>query len=79
MPDSYVAGVLVCDACGAEGRAVARKAGALWLAQGVECHACGKQSCHWADEDHFDDEAAAHAHATACAINEAPQPPPVTP
>lgn len=71
----FVAGILRCDVCQSEHKALGAKAGPLYLAKGLECDRCHGETCVWDDVRHFDDEAEADAYARSMILTPEPQPP----
>lgn len=65
----WLGGVLHCDACGHEHKAVASKLGHLWLATGLQCERCGLSSCYWLDEKHFSGDEEATTYARSLSVN----------
>ena len=70
----FVAGILRCDVCQDEHKAIGEKRGPLYIAKGMECAACHGMTCVWDDVRHFDDEADADAYARSMILT--PPPPP---
>jgi hypothetical protein len=75
----FVGGILRCDLCGHEHRAVAGKVGPLWIAKGFECERCGEAACVWDDPQHFATEEGAESYARGLEVvqvADVPSPPP---
>jgi hypothetical protein len=71
----FVAGILRCDLCQDEHRAIMEKLGHLWIAKGQECAACGAMACVVDEAQHFATEDEAMAYVSDLPVNEAPTPP----
>lgn len=74
-PKPFVGGIVRCDLCGSEHRAVAGKVGPMWIAKGLECDACGEMACVWDDPQHFADEDEAIAYARSLPVEGSAPPP----
>ena len=70
----FVAGILRCDVCQDEHKAIGAKRGPLYIAKGMECAACHGMTCVWDDVRHFATDAEAMAYVTTLTVNEPPPP-----
>ena len=68
----YVAGILRCDLCQDEHRAVMHKLGPMWIAKGQECAACGAMTCVVDEAQHFWTEDDAMAYVMSLPLADAP-------